>query len=54
MQNRGERREPESNEDDRMEAADDQLRRHERKVKDEHPTGRMTEGGYKSRGGNRR
>lgn len=55
MQNRGEHREPEVTEEMRAAEADDQehLPRHVERVKDEHPTGRMTQGGYKSQGGNR-
>jgi hypothetical protein len=51
--NRGERREPEMNEDMRAAEAEEHLPRHEERVKDEHPTGRKTQGGYMSRGGHR-
>lgn len=54
MQNRGERREPVRSEDERMEASENELSRADRQVKDEHPTGRMTEGGYRGQHGNRR
>ncbi|HUP87915.1 MAG TPA: hypothetical protein VM100_01050 [Longimicrobiales bacterium] len=53
MQNRGEHREPENPETDRMEASENELSRADRQVKDEHPTGRMTEGGYRAQHGNR-
>ena len=54
--NRGEHLEPDNTPtpEDRREAAENHLSRDQKKVKDEHPTGRMTEAGYKSQGGNRR
>ena len=51
--NRGERREPEPNEEMRAADAEDQLSRHEEQVKEEHPT-RKTQAGYLSRHGHRR
>jgi hypothetical protein len=53
LNNRGEHREPQPTKEMRADAAEDELSRDEERVKDEHPTGRMTQGGYKSRGGNR-
>ena len=51
--NRGERREPEQNEEMRAADSEEQLSRHEEQVKDEHPT-RKTQAGYLSRHGHRR
>lgn len=53
LNNRGEHKEPQPKKEMRADAAGNELSRHEEKIKDEHPTGRMTEGGYKSRGGHR-
>ena len=51
--NRGEHKEPQPTKEMRAANAEDTLSRDQERVKDEHPTGRMTEGGYKSQGGNR-
>ena len=51
--NRGEHREPDTTEEMRANAAEENMTRHEERVKDEHPTGRKTEGGYMSQGGHR-
>lgn len=53
LNNRGEHREPQPKKEMRADDAEGQPSRREEKAKDEHPTGRMTEGGYKSQGGNR-
>ena len=53
LNNRGEHKEPQPTKEMRAEDAQDELSRFEEKVKDEHPTGRKTEGGYMSRGGHR-
>lgn len=53
IQNRGERREPAPEPEDRKAAADDELSSHQESVKDEHPT-RKTQAGYLSRHGHRR
>jgi hypothetical protein len=50
MQNRGEHREPEMNEEMRADAAEEQPSRRQEQARDEHPT-RKTQGGYMSRGG---
>lgn len=51
-QNRGEKRQPQMRAEDRAEAEEGVESRHQEQVRDEHPT-RMTEGGYRSRHGNR-
>jgi hypothetical protein len=53
LNNRGEHKEPQPTKEMRADAAEGELSRDQERVKDEHPTGRMTQGGYKSRGGNR-
>lgn len=53
LNNRGEHKEPAPTKEMRAADAEGELSRDEERVKDEHPTGRKTQGGYMSRGGHR-